>query len=396
MSYRAFLAMLVLLAACASRDARPPSVVIDTLPNGVVSVRNYAPSAWRDSATWRFTEVARIEPGDSGAEALLNPGTSAVMDDAGRAYVVDDNPVRIKVFDSTGRFLRTIGRDGQGPGEYRAPFLAMWHGDVVVHDPQLRRLTLFDTAGKVVTTFSSTCCVWGPRSVAVDDSGHIWTQTLLPGEFNHAAVLVRFDTSGHVLDTLKLPQTQPPAYWVVSRDVEGGHSTQSFKIPGGADELISVTPRGGLLRAWSGRYVVAIEGHNGDTTRVFDRAWTPVPVPQEERVSRFTSMTQMLEPRFGPEIIARDFHLRDVPTERPPMRELDADPSGRIWVETASADTSATWYDVFDASGIWQGTVRAPWPRSADVVWRGTDRVLVREPDNEGLAAFVVYRLVEG
>lgn len=387
--------LLILLAACTSRDMRPASAVIDTLPSGIVSVHNNAPSVWHDSTSWHFEEVTRIAPQASGAEALVNPGFAAVMDDAGRIYVVDQDPARIKVFDSTGKFVRTIGRDGPGPGEYQAPFLAMLHGNLIVHDPQLQRVTRFDTAGNVVTTFRSSCCVWGPRSVAVDDSDHIWTQTLLPGEFNHAAVLVRFDTAGHVLDTLKLPQTQPPDYWVVSRDVDGGHSTQSFKIPGGADELISVTPAGGLLRAWSGRYVVAIENYNGDTARVFDRAWTPVPVPQEERVQRFSSMTQMLEPRLGHDVIERDFHLRDVPMERPPMRELDADPSGRIWVETVSTDTSATWYDVFDTTGIWQGTVRAPWPRSAEVAWRGTDRVLVREADSDGLASFVVYRLVE-
>lgn len=390
---RCCILLIVCLAACASRDSRSAAAVIDTLPGGIVAVHNSAPSAWRDSATWRFEEVTRIVPSDSGAHALVNPGFAAVMDDAGRIYVVDDAPVRIKVFDSTGKFVRTIGRDGQGPGEYQAPFLALLHGDLIVHDPQLQQVTRFDAAGNVVTTFRSTCCVWGRRSVAVDDSGRIWTQTIPPGEFNNAAVLVRFDTMGRLLDTLRLPQTQPPAYWVVSRDVEGGHSTQSFKIPGGADELISVTPSGGLLRAWSSRYVVAMEDHDGDTTRTFDRAWIPVPVPQEERVRRFSTMTKMLEPRLGPEIIARDFHLRDIPTERPPIRDLDVDPAGRIWVHTASADTTASYYDVFGPSGIWQGSVRAPWRASAAVVWRGSDRVLVREPDSNGVASFGVYRL---
>jgi hypothetical protein len=394
MTRRLRLITLALLSACAPRDSRRTSVVIDTLPSGIIAVHNNVPAAWHDSTTWHFEEVTRIEPQASGAEALVNPGFAAVMDDVGRIYVADEDPARIKVFDSTGKFVRTIGRDGEGPGEYKAPFLAVLHGGLIVHDPQLQRVTRFDSAGNVVTMFRSACCVWGQRSVAVDDSGHIWTQTIPPGEFNHAAVLIRFDTLGRLLDTLRVPQTQPPDYWVVSRDVDGGHSTSSFKIPGGADELISVTPSGGLLRAWSSRYVVAIEGYAGDTTRTFDRAWTPVPVPQEERVQRFSSMTKMLEPRLGPEIIARDFHLRDVPTERPPMRELDADPSGRIWVETASTDTSATFYDVFDSTGVWQGTVRAPWPMSADVVWRGTDKVLVREADADGLASFIAFRLV--
>jgi hypothetical protein len=77
------------------------------------------------------------------------------------------------------------------------------------------------------------------------------------------------------------------------------------------------------------------------------------------------------------------------------MQDIDVDPAARTWVHVASADTSASYYDVFNRDGIWQGTVRAPWRASAIVVWRGTDRVLVREADADGLASMVVYRLVE-
>lgn len=387
-----YLSFVALLAACVSRDPSPPAVVIDTLPNGVVSVRNYAPSAWRDSSTWHFEEVTRLEPRDSGSEALVNPGAAAVIDEAGRIYVADEDPAKIKVFDSTGQFVRTIGRDGEGPGEYRAPFLAPMGNELVVQDPQLRRVTVYDSSGQVLSTFRSGCCIWGQESVSVDDSGHVWIRTAAAGNRDAAVTFLRFDPAGRLLDTLELPPTQAPDYWVVSR----GAGTASYKIPWGADELIAVSPNGGIVRGWSSRYSVALETGVGDTVRIFDRAWAPLPIPQAERVKRFNDFSGMVAKYLGTDIVSQNFHLRDVPTAQPPMRKLDADPSGRIWVETASADTSATWYDVFDASGIWQGTVRAPWPRSADVVWRGTDRVLVREPDNEGLAAFVVYRLVEG
>lgn len=386
-------AYFLLLAGCRGKQ-QAASPTYDTLPGGIQVVHNTVPTLWHDSTSWHFVEITRIAPGDSGAATLVNPGFSAVVDPAGRTYVADDGPARIKVFDSTGRYVRAIGRDGEGPGEYRAPFLAMHGNYLIVHDPQLRRVTVFDTAGSVTTSFASTCCVWGPQSLAVDDSGQVWTRTLLAPNDGNAVVFVRFDITGRVLDTLRLAQTEPPAYWVVSRDVEGGHSTSSYKIPGGADELVGVTPQGGVVRSWSSRYVVVVEDGRGDTTLVFDRSWTPVPVQQEERVQRFSSITKMLEPQLGAAIISRDFHLRDIPTERPPMRELAMDPAGRTWVRTASADTSASSYDVFSARGIWQGTVRAPWHSSADVVWRGTDRVLVREADENGLASFVVYRLV--
>jgi hypothetical protein len=139
--------VFITLAACASRDSRSAAAVIDTLPGGIVSVHNGAPSAWRDSATWQFEEVTRIESRDSGAEALVNPGYVAAMDGEGRAYVVDEPPVTIKVFDAAGQFVRMIGRDGEGPGEYRQPRIAIQHSEIFVEDSRLRRISVFDTSG---------------------------------------------------------------------------------------------------------------------------------------------------------------------------------------------------------------------------------------------------------
>jgi hypothetical protein len=41
-----------------------------------------------------------------------------VVDDAGNFYISDRKEDHIKVFDGAGRYLRTIGRHGQGPGEF--------------------------------------------------------------------------------------------------------------------------------------------------------------------------------------------------------------------------------------------------------------------------------------
>jgi hypothetical protein len=138
-----------------------------------------------------------------------------------------------------------------------------------------------------------------------------------------------------------------------------------------------------------------VQPSRADTTLLISRDWVPVKVSEAERVERFDRFTGMVSRFLPPDVVKASFHLYDMPTERPPMQELDVDPAGRIWVHTASADTTASYYDVFDASGIWQGSIRAPWRASASVVWRGAERVLVREPDAEGLASFVVYRLVK-
>jgi hypothetical protein len=91
--------------------------------------------------------------------------------------------------------------------------------------------------------------------------------------------------------------------------------------------------------------------------------------------------------------VAGAFHLADIPATANPIQNVRVDPDGFIHVQVPSADTTRTLYDVFDSAGIWQGTIRAPWPASGSVVWRSHGRVLVRQENADGLPEFVVYRL---
>ena len=46
-----------------------------------------------------------------------NPGTVS-CDMEGNIYVVDSGAKSVKKFDAQGYFMKTIGREGQGPGEF--------------------------------------------------------------------------------------------------------------------------------------------------------------------------------------------------------------------------------------------------------------------------------------
>ncbi len=61
---------------------------------------------------------------------------SVAVDDSGSIYVLDRKNFNIKVFDSSGKHLRTFGRAGQGPGEFEYPYslsLNRVSGELMVH-----------------------------------------------------------------------------------------------------------------------------------------------------------------------------------------------------------------------------------------------------------------------
>jgi hypothetical protein len=74
------------------------------------------------------------------------------VDSGGNIYVDDMSNNRVQVFDPAGTYLRTIGRPGQGPGEFEMPTLIRFggqEGKTYVMD-RFRRVNVFDEKGVFV------------------------------------------------------------------------------------------------------------------------------------------------------------------------------------------------------------------------------------------------------
>jgi sugar lactone lactonase YvrE len=80
------------------------------------------------------------------------PSDIAVDLERSLIYVVDAGSARVLVFDLTGKFIRAIGRKGQGPGEFARPTGAclLPDGGLAVADFGGNRIEIFDPAGTFV------------------------------------------------------------------------------------------------------------------------------------------------------------------------------------------------------------------------------------------------------
>ncbi len=91
-------------------------------------------------------------PEAKGQEVLDDIG-EFIVDDAGNFYISDRTEDYVKVFDRTGRYLRTIGCHGQGPGEFEGIAglsIVRLTGEFVVYDVLQMRFSFFKTDGTYI------------------------------------------------------------------------------------------------------------------------------------------------------------------------------------------------------------------------------------------------------
>lgn len=82
-------------------------------------------------------------------EELFGVIADIAVDESGRVYLFDLQLEEIKVFSSTGEYVRTIGRPGEGPGDFSAArsFFLLPDAKLCLIQDHPLRMTLFDLQG---------------------------------------------------------------------------------------------------------------------------------------------------------------------------------------------------------------------------------------------------------
>ena len=355
---------LLLLNACtASNAAKRPVATIDTLPSGVVQVSSAQPTLWADSSrAWDIAEVARFGSAE-GPGQLVEPGSIGV-DDAGRVYVADRKPMMVKVFDSTGAFVRAIGREGAGPGEFRVAFIAVRGSNLVVHDPMSSRTSVFDTSGAYLRSWKSSCCYWD--EIFIDNTERIYVPTAIPRDSAGASpgrAFTRYRMSGEVVDTLFVPtrEAETKEWRFVSLGTGKERSMMSTSVPFTPTVVHAFHPEGGVITGWTAEYRIVRSPAGRDTTRIMTRAWTADPIPESLRQAQVDEMIKNAKGMVGEEVARGVVKLSDVPTVAPAFVGLKVDPSGMIWARhLIGSDSTKTRFDVFGTDGAWLGQLTTP------------------------------------
>ena len=406
-----FLAVASLPLACGpisdSRDATDTVVETETIGDTTV-VRTVSGSVWGEDAA--LVPEVSIGELDGPEEYLIGSVRSIAVDDDHNVYVLDGQARHVRVFDSEGTYVKTLGRDGEGPGEFKVPIgLAISNSRVLVRDPANGRVQLFGLeTGENEEWKYLPSGVFMNTPLYQDDQGRVYVD--ITEEEQRFIVM---DSDGTQIDTIS-PPTAPADFddgkYSMSARGESGDRWISVgaTVPFSPDWYWTVHPTGHFLSALSTAYLINLEQDSG-VLRI-ERNHTPVAVPDDERDRH----EQRIVGRMRQVDAGWSWDGPAIPNHKPPFRGLRAGKDGRIWVrlwtegqrvaneehDPGNPESAPfTWveplrYDVFEADGTYLGAVVPPegFSPSAPPVF-GRSFVWAVERDDLGVQRVVRYRI---
>jgi hypothetical protein len=326
------------------------------------------------------------EAGRSQVDSLFTQVTGIGVDSRGQVYAGDWFTARVVVLDSTGAVVRTLGRRGLGPDEFRSVRgVQVLPGDsLLVYDPAAARLSVFAPGSSRAAYVTR---VAGPEP-------HLVRRT--PANDAHVALLsppfTVGDSARHdVLRLLNLdgtPRGEPlrrfPSRSFLRVQQPGGFSV--MPNPFGHEGLFAIAPDGTLHYAWNDRLAVESTDLQGRRTGGFTVGYEPPPVTRADAASAFDGMPEQAVRAFRPA-------LEDSLPERwPALAAMLADERGWVWMRLHGPAGGPREWLVFQPDGRYVGSVFLP--PGADVLAVRADRVYAVETDeDDGVTAVVIYRV---
>ena len=383
------LAMVLSVTACSDPLEFPAWTVPP--PEGT-PLREYAgvPLGERGEHIELIEDLVIGERGDDGNYRLYD-AAGPVVDSEGNFYVLDAGNYRAQVFDASGEYVRTLGRQGQGPGELTQPRAVVIAGDrIVVLDSGNRRYSAWTLDGEYLgETASSDQYVPGGLQ-AFDDGtllGRVIARREDDGSFNGLSTRSMLATYSaefaKALDVQEFPPMKVPS---INRVTPTSASSLRVAVPV-ANPSHTASRSGDIYTCLCEEYQVYAFDREATMRWALRATWERIPVTEEEIVAAMERARERMPDATRAEI--------DIPERKPALSHVNVDGHGHLYVFPYINDFEAAEVpvDVYsrDGDALFSGWI--PAVRWSDA--RG-DFVYGREADDQsGEERIIRYRIVE-
>ena len=347
------------------------------------------------------TEDLTIGVREGSTEYTFNGVVDVAIGQGGEILVLDGLPTggraTIRLYDPKGRFRRTIGRLGRGPGEYVSAWGVTFlrDGRIALYDRLGARINIYTAEGDYSDTWLIPVYRDGAplfneiRSLPEGGIAISIKMSVPPGDpagGDAVDAIVRVDSNGTVIDTLRVPPL-PDIHQIVT--VRRARGTSTFHVAYSPRSFWRWSPLGYVVTGVSKRYSIDLllpRSHDGEADKLpywrrgdavlsIRRDVAPVVVSSEERADQDDFLRERTQRSSG----RLEGRIPRTPRIKPYFGGLFVGDDGRIWVSVHTVstrympsrrETESTphlgWrevpqMDVYEPDGVYIGRVRMPY-----------------------------------
>lgn len=320
-----------------------------------------------------LTEDLEIKGSGEIEEQMFQSINTMDVDEEGNMYILDEQAGNIKIFDSSGSFQKTIGRKGQGPGEFGMPislFLTR-QNQIIVNDMGQRKIQFFDKEGNYLKEFSiaEKFLFFGPM---VTSSGDLIATHTIPQE-KPVTVLEKFNPEFEsILTYTSIPFDTPPVVNIfVARSLTSLRWAVTYE-----DEIIWGDTK-------NPEYKIHFHGMDGKLIKTIRRDYDPVPITADDK-------GRLMEETFGDNPARDQWDVR-FPDNYPPFSGFSFDDLDHFFVRRFEKEKNENdnLYDIFDAEGRYIAQLRL---RMNPMIWKKGHMYTI-EDDEEGFKVVKRYKV---
>jgi hypothetical protein len=303
-------------------------------------------------------------------EEVFSENIFITVDDQENIYVADMKLNNIKVFDSSGAYIRTFSKQGQGPGELNMPtgIKVTSNGDLMVEEVLNRRLSFFTPEGEFLRSTSTanktslTGLILGPegtmvgRELVLEENKMVWTVKKYDPDLKEIFIVEKVDFPNPLQDKIN------PFELIIVFDVD---------------------KTGNIIYGTSKEYEIKFIDPDGTHTKSITKEYDPIKITEEDKKEILSRI---------PETGGLNLKERiEFPKYYPAFQNFTMDEKGRIFVRTFEKGNKEGEYicDVFDAEGrfISQTSLKVN-----PVLWEN-NKLYATEESDEGYILIKRYKV---
>jgi len=262
---------------------------------------------------------------------------SLAVDDTGTIFVLDEKDIVIKMFDKSGKFIKSFGQKGQGPGDLNSP----------------SRIT-FDRTKRILVVRN------GPLGLSLFERDGAFLKTIVTEDIkaSHNAV---FDTQGRLCINRIRVQDMEHRWDVLKKyDSEITTAVEMKSIPIGSPYNVvapmvawTIDRKDNIVFGYPQKYEIEIIDSQGKTIKKIRRDYDPIEVGPEMKERNEKALK---ESRLPAEIASKIFLSK----YHSAYANFLVDEANRLFVANWKQKERDYFYDVFDENGRYLAEVLLP------------------------------------